>query len=42
VDEERRPIQRKVEVAGIFGLHSYRPIDDAISDALNLPRGPED
>jgi len=29
-------------MARIFGLHSFRTIDDAISDALNIPRVPED
>jgi hypothetical protein len=36
-DEQRRPLRRKVRPCGELGLHSFRTIDDAVSEALGIP-----
>lgn len=40
VDEYGRRLPRCSEPTGVFGLDSYRTIDDAVSDALGIPRAP--
>lgn len=42
LDERRRLLPHRVEPCGEWGLVSYRWIDDHISDALGIPRAPED
>jgi hypothetical protein len=42
LDEKGLPIAEKVEPCGLWGLVSYRWIDDQISDALGIPRAPDD
>lgn len=37
-DEYNHELPRKHEPCGIYALKSYRTIDDAISDALGIPR----
>lgn len=37
-DERGRELSGPVEPVGDYGLHSYRTIDDEISDALGFPR----
>lgn len=41
-DEKGTRLSGPTEPVGQWGLHSYRTIDDAISDALGIPRAPED
>jgi hypothetical protein len=41
-DELGRPVAGAVDPVGEFGLHSYRTIDDAVSQALGIPLAPED
>lgn len=41
VDEFGNTLAGPVEPVGDAGLHSYRSIDDLISDAIGLPRAPE-
>ncbi len=36
VDEQNNPLRGRLEPCGVYGLHSYRTIDDAISRALGL------
>jgi hypothetical protein len=38
LDEKGNILPGPVEPVGTYGLHSYRSIDDAVSDALGLPR----
>lgn len=38
LDESGRPVENVGSPIGIWGLHSYRTIDDAVSDALGIPR----
>lgn len=40
-DEQKRPLRRKVEPCGELGLHSFRTIDDAVSEALGIPLAPD-
>ena len=40
-DERGRELKGRVEPCGQFGLHSYRTIDDAISETLGLPLAPD-
>ena len=37
-DDDGRSLPGPIEPVGDFGLHSFRTIDDAISDALLIPR----
>jgi hypothetical protein len=39
-DEANRRLTRPVEPVGDWALHSYRTLDDSISDALCIPRVP--
>jgi hypothetical protein len=41
VDEYRNPLAARHEPCGDFVLHSYRTIDDAISEALGIPLVPD-
>ncbi len=41
-DEMSNPLNGPIEPVGDYGLHSFRTIDDEISDALGIPRVPED
>lgn len=41
-DQARNPLVGPVEPVGVFGLHSFRTIDDAISEALGIPLAPDD
>ena len=40
-DEFATELPRCVEPCGIWGLHSYRTIDDAVSRALGIPPAPD-
>ena len=40
-DEQSRELSTPSEPCGVWGLHSYRTIDDEISDALGIPRAPD-
>lgn len=40
-DEQSRELPGRIEPCGVWGLHSYRTIDDDISDALGIPRAPD-
>ena len=40
-DELGRPLSSPVPPVGIRGLHSFRTIDDLVSDALGIPRIPD-
>ena len=40
-DEYNHELPRRQEPCGIHALKSYRTIDDAISDALGIPRAPD-
>jgi hypothetical protein len=42
VDEQQNPLPQEVQPCGDWGLSSYRWLDDQISDALGVPRVPED
>lgn len=42
VDERQNPLPREVSPCGDWGLVSYRWLDDQISDAVGIPRVPED
>lgn len=42
VDERQNPLPREVSPCGDWGLSSYRWLDDQVSDALGIPRVPED
>ena len=42
VDERGNPIRQAVEPIGQYGLDSILTIDDLVSDALGIPRVPED
>lgn len=42
VDERQQPLPHEVQPCGDWGLSSYRWLDDQISDALGIPRVPED
>ena len=41
-DEMGNTLPGPVEPVGDYGLHSYRTIDDEISDAIGIPRVPTD
>lgn len=41
-DEHGAELPGPIEPVGDHGLHSFRTIDDQISDALGVPRAPED
>lgn len=41
-DEYGRRLQKATEPVGEWVLHSYRTIDDAISEALGVPLAPDD
>ena len=41
LDENSRELPGPVDPVGEWGLHSYRTIDDAVADALGLPRAPD-
>jgi Immunity protein 26 len=41
-DEQGNELPGPVEPVGDHGLHSFRTIDDQVSDALGIPRVPED
>lgn len=40
-DESGRELSRPIEPVGQRGVHSFRTIDDVVSDALGIPRAPE-
>ncbi len=40
-DEAVNELPGPVEPVGDYGLHSYRSIDDAVSEALGFPRAPD-
>jgi Immunity protein 26 len=40
-DEQGNRLSSPNEPCGEWGLHSYRTIDDAISDALGIPQSPD-
>jgi hypothetical protein len=40
-DETNRELAGPIEPVGDWALHSYRTIDDLISDALGIPRAPD-
>jgi hypothetical protein len=40
-DEAGHQLAGPVEPVGVWGVHSYRTIDDAVSDALGIPRVPD-
>ena len=42
VDENGRELKQRTEPCGEWGLVSYRWIDDHVSDAIEIPRAPED
>ena len=42
VDEQHKPLPSEIQPCGDWGLSSYRWLDDQISDALGIPRVPED
>jgi hypothetical protein len=42
LDEQGRTLGREVQPCGDWALMSYRWLDDQISDALGIPRVPED
>ncbi len=42
VDEQGTQLDSRREPCGRFALQSYRTIDDDLSDALGIPRAPED
>ena len=42
VDENRNPLPREIQPCGDWGLSSYRWLDDQISDAIGIPRVPDD
>lgn len=42
VDEFERPLPQESHPCGDWGLHSYRTLDDAVSEALGIPLIPED
>ncbi|MFI4974726.1 MAG: immunity 26/phosphotriesterase HocA family protein [Caulobacterales bacterium] len=42
LDETGRRLTRRVEPCGLWGLASYRWIDDRVSDAVGIPRVPVD
>jgi len=42
VDEGGRELKQRSEPCGLWGLVSYRWIDDHVSDAVGIPRVPED
>jgi hypothetical protein len=41
VDELGRPVSGAVKPMGMFGVHSFRTIDDEISKALRIPLAPD-
>lgn len=41
-DEHGNELPEPVEPVGDHGLHSFRTIDDQVSDALGMPRAPEE
>lgn len=41
-DDEGNELTGAIEPVGDYALHSFRTIDDQISDALGIPRVPED
>lgn len=41
-DERGNELAGPTEPVGDYGLHSFRTIDDAISDAVGIPKAPED
>ncbi|AQP45200.1 hypothetical protein RPIT_10665 [Tessaracoccus flavus] len=40
-DEQGNEIQEPVSPVGTWGLHSFRTIDDALSEALGIPLAPD-
>lgn len=40
-DDFGREVQSAREPVGVWGLHSYRTIDDAVSQALGIPLAPD-
>lgn len=40
-DEHDNELERPAEPVGQHGVHSFRTIDDLVSDALGIPRAPE-
>jgi hypothetical protein len=40
-DEQGEKLSKPIEPCGEWGLHSFRTIDDAISDALGIPQSPD-
>ncbi|WP_460792938.1 immunity 26/phosphotriesterase HocA family protein [Nocardioides maradonensis] len=42
VDEQQSPLPAESQPCGVWGLASYRLLDDLVSDALGIPRVPED
>ena len=40
-DEYGNKIKKCIEPVGVWGLDSYRTIDDAISEALGIPLAPD-
>ena len=41
LDENGQPLNAELHPCGDWGLHSFRSVDDLISDALGVPRVPE-
>lgn len=39
-DEDFNELSRPIEPCGDWALHSYRTLDDLVSDALGIPRAP--
>ena len=40
LDEKRRELSAPIEPVGVYGLHSYRTIDDALSSAVGVSPAP--
>lgn len=42
LDDHKRKLPGPIEPCGDWGLNSYRTLDDQVSDAVGIPRVPED
>ena len=42
VDEQLNVLPQELSPCGVWGLSSYRSLDDKISDALDIPRAPRE
>ena len=40
-DEYNHELPERVEPCGVYGLHSFRTIDDEVSKALGIPLAPD-